>query len=75
MVRKGPPRERGSGGDLKAGKALPRASREGRASTARTQQGPRNGEGQGIKKATGSGQRGKNLEDRAKEEMERIVDT
>ena len=43
--------------------------------TARTQQGPRNGEGQGIKKATGSGQKGKNLEDIAKEEMKRIVDT
>ena len=39
--------------------------------TART----RNGEGQGIKKATGSRQKGKNLEDIAKEEMKRILDT
>lgn len=61
---------------MKAGKASPRANREGRATTARTRQRPGNG-GQGIKKAsvTGSGQKGKNLEYIKKEEMKRTADT
>lgn len=74
VVRKGPPRERGLGGDLKAGKALPRANREESENTARTQQGPRNGEGQGIK-AWLKDKEAKIWKTEQKKKWKRIVDT